>query len=125
MRWWSALAVLLVGACLQFLAQGVSAEESLASLVEAFEKTEKEMADLQGRLKTASEAAERHRLQVRIKELEEEQARLLPELEKSAGPLPPAIRPQAPNRVVEKLEHQRLRNEALQDRQAEEGRSGQ
>lgn len=113
------------GAGLQALAQEGPSEGSLAGLIEAFEKTEKELAEAREHLKTARTAAERRRLQGRIKDLEEEQRRLLPELEKLAGPLPPAVRPQPTNPLVDHLEVQRLRNEALQDREAESRLSGQ
>ena len=110
---------------LQVLAQEIPEGKSLNSLVEAFEKAEKELVETRERLKTTLEAAERRRLEVRIKELEDQQRRILPELEKIVGPPPPAVRPQPSNKVVEQLEVRRLRNEALQDRKAEDRLSGQ
>ncbi len=94
-------------------------EASLLELVEAYERSEQELVDIEKRLKEPPPAPEARRLQKRIEELKSEQGRLAEILERKMGPLPPAIRPEKPVPLEEEVKSREQRHESVLEKEIE------
>lgn len=112
------LLVLLIGIPTGAFGQ-LEEEASLAQLIEAYEGSEKELADLEKRLKESRTTSDARRLQKRIQELKTEQDRMAEALEQKMGPLPPAIRPEKPIPLEQQMKSQEGRHESVLEKDVE------
>lgn len=96
-----------------------ASELSLEKLILEYEAAEKELAQAREALKTAPTASERRRIEAWIQRLQQRQQELVEELEKKVGPLPPAVRDQPVLPPEKRMESQRLRDEAVLEKDVE------
>ena len=110
------------GVCSAQPARTESEEGSLAARVDEFERNEKELAAATASLAGGAgglTAPERSRLARRVSQLQARQAVLLQELERLAGPLPPAVRRETPSPPEEQQESRRQRDDAILEKDVE------
>lgn len=86
---------------------------SLERLIQDYEAVERDLAKAREALKEASTASERRRIEAWIQELQRRQQELVDALERKAGPLPPAVRDQPALPPEKRLDSQRIRDEAV------------
>lgn len=92
-----------------------AAETTLLETIEAIEKTDAEIAALTKELKNVKTPAQRRQIQAQIEELQREQQKLLAQLEKFIGPLPPTVRKEEPIPLEEQLKARGQRHETTLD----------
>lgn len=97
------------------------ADESLplSRVIEEYERNEVELSRLKGQLESAPTTQEAARLRSRVGELEARQDELVRALEERVGPLPPAVRDEPPVPAEKRLDSQRVRDEAILDKDVE------
>lgn len=106
----------ILSSVLCHLPPAFSAEETtLLETIEAIEKTDAEIAALTKELKSVKTPAQRRQIQAQIEELQREQQKLLAQLEKFIGPLPPTVRKEEPIPLEEQLKARGQRHETTLD----------
>lgn len=89
------------------------ADVSLERLIQDYESVEQDLSKAGEALKEATTASERRRIEARVQELQHRQQELIDALERKAGPSPPAVRDQPALPPERRLESQRVRDEAV------------
>ena len=118
--WVGVVAALALGAAAARSAETAPAEKpSLAELVDAYERTEKELADLQVQSKAARTTPESQRIQNRIQELQALQEKWAAAIEQRVGPLAPAVRPDPAAPLESQVEAHEQRHDTVLEKDIE------
>ncbi|GEM_PF-5321898 len=98
-----------------------AAEESasLERLIQDYEATERELGKAREVLKEEPAPSERRRIESWIRELELRQQERVDAIERKAGPLPPAVRDPPTSAPEKRLDSQRIRDEAVLEKDVE------
>ena len=84
----------------------------LQQKIEQVEQIDRQLAEHTQQLKgAANNAQERQRIRTRIQELQARQKKLLQEMERMVGPLPPSVGPEPTIPLEQQMESQRRRHE--------------
>ncbi|MBI3312481.1 MAG: hypothetical protein HYZ88_03035 [Candidatus Omnitrophica bacterium] len=94
-------------------------QESLVELVEAYEKTEKELALLERDLKSSKGRQENRLLQGRIQQMKSLQDQRAAAIERMVGPLP-VVEPTLKNPLESQIEAQEKRHETVLEKDVED-----
>ena len=95
---------------------GESAQQSPQTLqqrLDELEHVDRELAEAQQQLTTRLTFRARRQLNARIRERHATQQRLLKEIERAVGPLPPTVEPVPPSPLEHQLEIQQRHHEAI------------
>jgi len=84
---------------------------ALERRLDELDRLDEQLTEAKGQLQAATTRLARRRLQARIRELEAAQERLLNDLERLVGPLPPAVRAEAPLPLEQQRASQERRHE--------------
>ena len=100
-------------------APGGSESLPLEQQIQEIERIDQVLAGLTQEFKSTQSAPARQKIQEQIRQFQQKQEPLLLELEKTVGPLPPAVRPEKPIPLEQELKAQERRHETTLDSNVE------